>query len=161
MLVGVPCCREQAALGLVAARVEAEVQRDGAARLGAAADVVELETHEGLDQRALAVRLVADDHDRRRHRRTAQLGRQRLQLVVRLVEELPRLPRVRLRRDRRRHWGQSVGGEVGRLVSSTARAPARYLFGFFFLRYILFCTFHLCFLLNRQQVPIDSLDIYS
>jgi hypothetical protein len=31
--------------------------------LGAAADVVELETHEGLDQSGLAVRLVADDED--------------------------------------------------------------------------------------------------
>ena len=131
MLVGVTGCREEAALGLVAARVEAEVERDGAARLGAAADVVELEPHERLDQRALAVRLVADDHDsrRQRHRCAAQLGRQRLQPVVRLVEELPRLPRVRLRRDRRRHWGQWRGWRSGAgFKSSTARAAARYLF---------------------------------
>jgi hypothetical protein len=133
MFFGIAGCREEAALGLVAARVEAEVERDGAPRLGATADVVELEPHERLDQRALAVRLVADDHDRRRRRRAAQLGRQRVQLVVRLVEELPRLPLVGLRRERRRHWGQWVQTLEWRsgLVSSTAGGRALSLLFFF------------------------------
>ena len=39
------------------------MEGDGAAGLGAAADVVELEAHEGLDEGALAVGLVADDED--------------------------------------------------------------------------------------------------
>ena len=42
---------EQEALGLHAGRVVLHVQRDGAARLGAAAHVVELEPHQGLHQR--------------------------------------------------------------------------------------------------------------
>jgi hypothetical protein len=62
---------EEAALRLVAPRVESEVQRHGSARLGPPADVIELEPHERLDQRALAVRLVADHHHGRRRRRPA------------------------------------------------------------------------------------------
>lgn len=116
----VPGAGEQAALRRVAARVEAEVERDGAARLGPAPDVVELEPHERLDQRALAVRLVAHHDDGRRPRGAAQLGRQRLQLVVRLVEELPRLLLLRVRRRERwrRHWvGGGFGGERGGVES--------------------------------------------
>lgn len=43
----------------VAVRVELHVEGDGAAGLGAAADVVELEAHERLHESALSVGLVA------------------------------------------------------------------------------------------------------
>lgn len=44
-----------------AKRIVRHVESDGSASLGSAADVVELEAHEGFDQRAFAVRLVSND----------------------------------------------------------------------------------------------------
>lgn len=66
--------------------VVAHVEGDGAAGLGAAADVVELEAHEGLDQDTLAVGLVADDEHRRGVKGRVELLRQRVQLVVGIVQ---------------------------------------------------------------------------
>jgi hypothetical protein len=48
-----------------AAGVVLHPQGDGAARLGAAADLIELEAHEGLDEGRLAAGLMADYHDGR------------------------------------------------------------------------------------------------
>mmetsp|Transcript_10581 Transcript_10581/g.29129 ORF Transcript_10581/g.29129 Transcript_10581/m.29129 type:complete len:579 (+) Transcript_10581:741-2477(+) len=79
---------EQVALRLDAARVVLHVQCDGAPGLGAPAHVVELEAHQGLDQGRLSVRLVADDEDRRRVERLLEVLRQRVQVVVGLVQAL-------------------------------------------------------------------------
>lgn len=125
---------EEAAARDVAARVEAEVERDGAARLGAAADVVELEPHQRLDQRALAVRLVADDHHRwRGRRRAAQLRRQALQLVVGLVQQPPRLLPIILHRRRRRREGfrrRRHCDWVTRGLGGVSKCAVRYPFSF-------------------------------
>ena len=66
------------------------VESDRAARLGAAADVVELEAHEGFDEGALAVGLVADHKHRRSVEWRLELLCQAVQLIVGLVE--PPLP---------------------------------------------------------------------
>jgi hypothetical protein len=59
----------------LALRMVLHLQRDRAARLGTAAHVVELEAHERLDERRLAVRLPADDDDRWRvDRHAGELG---------------------------------------------------------------------------------------
>ncbi|THU53400.1 hypothetical protein C4D60_Mb10t14010 [Musa balbisiana] len=64
---------------------------DRPAGLGAAADVVELETHEGLHERALPVGLVPHHQHRRYLEGRLELLCQPVKLVVRLVE----LPGVR------------------------------------------------------------------
>ena len=53
------------ALGRRAAGIVLHPQGDGAARLGAAADLVELEAHEGLDEGRLAAGLMTDHDDGR------------------------------------------------------------------------------------------------
>lgn len=70
----------------MAVGVELHVEGDGAAGLGAAADVVELEAHERLDERALAVGLVADQKHRRRVEGRGELLGEAVQLIVGLVE---------------------------------------------------------------------------
>lgn len=77
---------DETADGGLAVGVEAHVQCDGTAGLGAAADMVELESHQGFDEGALAVGLVADDENRRRVERRLELLSQAVELVVGLVQ---------------------------------------------------------------------------
>lgn len=66
--------------------VEVHVESDGAAGLGAAADVVELEAHERLHQGALSVGLVANHKDRRSVEWRRELLGEAVQLIVGLVQ---------------------------------------------------------------------------
>lgn len=77
---------DEAAERVLAGGVELHVEGDGAAGLGPAADVVELEAHEGLHQGALAVGLVAHHQHRRGVERRVELLGQPVKLVVRLVQ---------------------------------------------------------------------------
>lgn len=70
----------------VAVGVELHVEGDGAAGLGAAADVVELEAHERLNERALPVGLVANHQHRRGVERRGELLGEAVQLIVGFVE---------------------------------------------------------------------------
>lgn len=70
----------------VAVGVELHVESDGAAGLGAAADVVELEAHKGLHEGALAVGLVAHHQHRRRVEGRGELLGEAVQLIVGLVQ---------------------------------------------------------------------------
>jgi hypothetical protein len=64
---------------LAAARVVLHAQGDGAPRLGAAPHLVELEAHEGLNERALAARLLAHVLDGRGVERLLEVLRQTVQ----------------------------------------------------------------------------------
>lgn len=86
----------QEAVGLTAARVVLHAQGDGPPRLGAAPHLVELKAHEGLDERALAARLLAHDQDGRGVEGLLEVLRQAVQQVVRLVQLLLLLLAVRL-----------------------------------------------------------------
>lgn len=50
-------------MGLAAARVVLHAQGNRSAGLGASPNLIELETHEGLNEGALAARLLPDNED--------------------------------------------------------------------------------------------------
>ena len=88
LLAAVVIVPEQKAPRFDARRVVLHVDGDGAARLGAASDVVELEAHQRLDERRFAVSLMADHEDGGRIEGLVELLRHVVQLRVRLVQAL-------------------------------------------------------------------------
>ena len=88
LLAAVGIILQQEAPGLDGRGVVLHVDGDGAAGLGSAADVVELEAHKGLHQRGLAICLMPDDQDGRGVKRLVKLLRHVVELGVRLVQPL-------------------------------------------------------------------------
>ena len=113
-----PFVRDEVAQRLHARSVVLHVKSDRSSRLRSTTDVVELESHERLDECAFSVRLVPDDEDRRRVERLVEVLRKPVQVVVRLVQLLlaarGRVPLKAVRRrslDRRGGCGcESCGG---------------------------------------------------
>ena len=86
LLSAVGVILQQVAPGLHRGGVVLHVDGDGPSGLGPAADVVELEAHERLDERGLAIRLVADHQDGGRVEGLVKLLRHVVELGVRLVQ---------------------------------------------------------------------------
>lgn len=80
--------RDQEAQRLSTTSIVLHVQGDGPACLGTSAHMVELKSHQRLNESALAVRLVPYDENGGRVKRLAKLLSQGVKLVVRLVELL-------------------------------------------------------------------------
>lgn len=78
------------AVGELAVGIVLHVEGDGAAGLGAAANVVELEAHKSLYEGALAVGLVSDDKDGWGIEGGVEFLRKGVELVVGLVNPLLR-----------------------------------------------------------------------
>lgn len=72
--------------GSFAVGVVLHVKSNGSASLGSAADVVELEAHEGFNQGTLAIGLVADHKHRRSVERSVELLGEAVKLIVSFVE---------------------------------------------------------------------------
>lgn len=77
---------DEVAVRGVALGVVFHVEGDGAAGFGAAADVVELEAHEGFDEGAFAVGLVADDQDGGGFEGSVQVLSQGVEFIIGFVE---------------------------------------------------------------------------